>query len=91
MPLLYIPSIQQSSVLSDLHLQPGLDIKQCLVVSGLPLDFRFHVCQLFLQAVDHALELLQLLAVAGLCLSQLALQGSFLHMRRNTGGDMTVY
>lgn len=87
-PLLCIFSIQQSPVLSDLHLQPGLDVQQNLVFRGLPLDVRPHLAELILQRVDHGLELVQLQAVAGLCLSQLALQGRFLYRRKNTEEGM---
>lgn len=77
--ILYFLSVQQSPVLSDLDLQPGLDVEQHLVVTGLPRDVRPHLAELVLQAVDHDLELVQLQAVAGLCLCHLALQGNFLH------------
>lgn len=76
--LLCILSIQQPSVLSDLQLQPGLDVEQHLVFTGLPLNVSLHLTQLALQAVNDGLELVQLQAVAGLRLSKLALQGSFL-------------
>lgn len=79
--ILYFLSIQQSSVLSDLHLQPVLDVKQHLVVTRLPSDVHPHIAELILQVVDHGLQLVQLQAVAGLCLCHLALQGSFLHRR----------
>ena len=70
-----ILSVQQPPVLGDLHLQPSLDVQEHAVLAGLPLDVRLHATQLLLQAVDHALELVQLHAVAGLCLIQLSLQG----------------
>lgn len=76
--LLCILSIQQPSVLSDLQLQPGLDVEQHLVISGLPLNVHLHLTQLALPAVNEGLELVQLQVVAGLRLSKLALQGSFL-------------
>lgn len=79
--ILYFLSIQQSSVLSDLHLQPVLDVKQHLVVTRLPRDVHPHIAELILQVVDQGLQLSQLQAVAGLCLGHLALQGSFLHRR----------
>lgn len=76
--LLHFLSIQQPSVLSDLHLQPGLDVEEDLVLLGLLVNVGPHGRQLALQVIDDGLELVQLQAVAGLGLPKLALQGSFL-------------
>lgn len=76
--LLCILSVQQPSVLSDLHLQPGLDVEQHLVILGLPVNVGPHSRQLLLQAVDHGLELVQLPVVAALSVIELALQSRFL-------------
>lgn len=79
--LLHVLSIQQSSVLGDLQLQPGFNVQQNLVFWGLPLNVRSHSTELFLQAVHYALVVAQLLAETCLCLIQLTFQGSFLHRR----------
>ena len=78
-----ILSIQQPPVLCDLYLQPGLDVKKLLVIGGLPLDVNPHLAELTLQDVDPILELAQLHAVAGLGLTQCALQGRFLQRTQN--------
>lgn len=77
--LLYILSIQQPSVLSNLQLQPCLDVQKYLVICALSLDVCPHLAELSLQTVDKGLELAQLQTVAGLCFCQCALQGRFLH------------
>lgn len=74
----YVLSVQQPSVLGDLPLQPDFDVEQHLVILCLPLNVGPHLEQLVLQLVDDGLELVQLQAVAGLGLHELALQGLFL-------------
>lgn len=74
----YFLSVQQPSVLGDLPLEPVFDVEQHLVILRLPLNVGPHLAQLVLQLVDEALELVQLQAVAGLGLHELALQGLFL-------------
>ena len=74
----HVLPVKQPPVLCDLHLQAGLDVQQHLVLLPLPLDVHPHLAQLRLQVVHHGLQLAELLAVAALCLPQLALQSRFL-------------
>lgn len=50
-------SIQQSPVLSNLHLQPSLDVQQYLVLAALSRDVVVQPTQLCLQVVDDCLQL----------------------------------
>ncbi|TNN71244.1 hypothetical protein EYF80_018592 [Liparis tanakae] len=73
---------QQPPVLGDLHLQPGLDVQQHLVVVLLLLHRDSQLLQLRLQHVDGHLQLAELDAVLTLHFFQVLLQALILRDRR---------
>lgn len=71
-------AVQQAPVLSDLHLQPGLDVQQGLVVVALPSHVLSPLAQVILQPENDGLQLLELSCVALFRLTQSAFQRFFL-------------
>lgn len=77
-------SVQQPSVLGDLHLQPGFHVQQRLVLVSLSLQVGSQLSQLLLQDAHLSLETRQHVGVPALGVGEGSFKRRFLKRRENS-------